>query len=99
MEAELLTLVMMQALGFSIFGKFQTETSWWQITLKWMIILAITYGLYFYFGHIGSFSLLGFAFIISLYIHFSWCKRNGIHPTKATPRKKYYQLRNWGWVE
>jgi hypothetical protein len=85
--------------GFSIFGKFQTETPWWQMTLKWIIIMAVTYGMYFYFGEIGAFSLLGVACGISIPVHIIWCKRNGIHLLKATPRKKYYQLRHWEWTE
>jgi hypothetical protein len=31
--------------------------------------------------------------------HFTWCRRNGIHPLYATPRRRYYELRGWMWRE
>ena len=31
--------------------------------------------------------------------HFVWCRKNGIHPWAATPRRKYYELRGWTWRE
>ena len=34
-----------------------------------------------------------------LTFHFVWCQRNGIHPLRATPRRRYYQLRGWTWPE
>jgi hypothetical protein len=99
METELLTLLGAQTVGFSIFGKFQAETPWWQMTLKWILIITITYILYSFFGHVVALGLLGVALIISVCIHFIWCKRNGIHPLHATPKRKYYELRNWKWTE
>ncbi len=99
MEAELLALLIMQVAGLSIFGKFQSETPWWQMTFKWFMIIVITYMLFSFFGHVATFSALGFLLILSLLIHFMWCKHHGIHPLKATPKRKYYELRNWKWTE
>jgi hypothetical protein len=31
--------------------------------------------------------------------HFVWCRRHGIDPLRATPRRKYYELRGWTWPE
>ncbi len=31
--------------------------------------------------------------------HLVWCRRHGIHPLEATPRRRYYALRRWDWVE
>jgi len=31
--------------------------------------------------------------------HMVWCRRNGIHPWNATPRRRYYELRGWVWRE
>jgi len=34
-----------------------------------------------------------------LTVHFMWCRRHGIDPVHATPRRKYYALRGWTWRE
>ncbi len=99
MEAELLTLLIIHVLGVSVFGKFESETAWWKLTLKWVIILALTYTVYSFYGHVGAFSLFAFMLAVSLSVHFIWCKRKGVHPIKATPKRKYYELRNWKWTE
>lgn len=99
MEAELVTLLLLHTIGVSVFGRFEAETAWWRLTLKWIIILVLTYWLYTTFGHAAAFSLIVFAGIGGLTFHFIWCKRNGIHPLKATPRKRYYELRKWEWSE
>lgn len=99
MEIELLTLFLMHTVGASIFGRFEVETAWWRLTLKWLFALGITYVLFLYFGHTGALIFLGVLFVSGLVFHFAWCKKNGIHPLHATPRKKYYQLRKWNWEE
>lgn len=98
MEAELLTLLIIHVLGVSVFRKFEAETAWWKLTLKWVIILTLTYTVYSYFGHPAAFGLIIFFGLVGLSVHFIWCNRNGIHPLKATPKKKYYELRNWKWA-
>jgi len=32
-------------------------------------------------------------------VHVLYCRKHGIHPVHATPRRKYYELRNWAWQE
>ena len=98
-ELELLILFILQTIGLSLFGKFEGETAWWKRIIKWFFIAGITLTLNHYFGHTGSLLFITFAITASLIFHFTWCKRHGIHPLKATPRKKYYALRNWNWTE
>lgn len=97
-ELELAIVLALQLLGTEIFCRFEIETPAWRKILKWLLLLAITFALFQYLGHwaillpvLGS--LAGVAF------HFVWCKKNGIHPIRATPRRKYYQLRGWAWQE
>lgn len=95
MELEVTALFILQTIGRSIFGKFEAETPWWKSTMKWLIIFGITWLLYHHFGHAISLSFLGLIIIAALTFHFSWCTRNHIHPLKATPVKRYYELRKW----
>ena len=35
-------------------------------------------------------------------VHFAWCRRNGIHPLHATPRRRVLRtaaVRQWSWLE
>ncbi|MFZ5999884.1 MAG: hypothetical protein ACOYW3_05195 [Bacteroidota bacterium] len=95
MELELITLYGLHHLGIAIFGKFELESPWWRWMLKWVLIVSIISILYYYFGHIGAMAFILIAFPGAVVFHFIWCKRNGIDPIKATPRKKYYELRGW----
>jgi hypothetical protein len=99
MENVLLVFVVFQALGFALFGKFQTEAPWWQMFFKWMIILGLAYALFTYFGEIVTLVTFGILLLLSIIIHVTWCLKKGIHPLKATPGKKYYALRGWNWKE
>ncbi|UPT65594.1 MAG: hypothetical protein M0D57_13750 [Sphingobacteriales bacterium JAD_PAG50586_3] len=98
MEAELIVLLVVQLIGSVSFARFEIETPIIKKTLKWLILDGLTIGLYFLIGH---YSLILPSLLIGLgtTFHFIWCKRNGIHPLKATPKKKYYKLRGWKWEE
>jgi hypothetical protein len=37
--------------------------------------------------------------VVGTTTHITICKKNGIDPLKATPRRKYYDLRGWKWEE
>ena len=38
--------------------------------------------------------------VLGLSPHFWWCRRHGIHPLYATPRRRYYELRGgWSWPD
>ena len=97
-ELELATLLLIQMVFISAFAKFEIETPLLKKLIKWFIIDGITIGLYFFIGHWAMiFPIV--SLIPGTIYHFIWCKKNGINPLNATPRKKYYELRKWKWVE
>ena len=97
-ELEWFTLLVLHVLGTSIFNVFEVETPWWRLTLKWAILIALTYLVYTFFGHWAL--AVGFTGAgVGAVVHFSWCRRHGIDPVRATPRRKYYQLRGWVWQD
>lgn len=98
MEIELACLFLLHVVGTSIFGKFESETAWWRLVLKWAVVAGVTLFAYRHVGHYSLLILIFFA-MAGLLFHFAWCRKNGIHPLKATPRKKYFQLRKWIWYE
>ncbi len=94
MELELITLLIIQTIFISAFVRFEIETPLIRKLVKWFIIDGITIGLYFLVGHWAViFPILGL--VPGTIYHFNWCKKNGINPIKATPIKKYYDLRGW----
>ena len=97
-ELELGVLLVLLTLGSSIFAVFEVETPAWRKTLKWLIVIAVTVGLYYLVGHLALLFpiLAGGAGTV---FHFTWCRKHGIHPIQATPRHKYYELRQWEWRE
>jgi len=97
-ELELTVLLLLQLLGTQIFGRFEIETPAWRRVLKWGIVIGLTLGLYRWVGHWSLlFPLLAAA--AGTIFHFTWCRKNGIHPLRATPKRKYYELRGWEWSE
>ena len=97
-EVELLLLLLIQTLGTSIFAVFEIETPAWRKILKWVIIVGLTLGLFPLLGHWSLLCLAAFL-ALGVAVHLTWCRKHGIHPIKATPRRKYYELRGWKWVE
>lgn len=97
-ELELGELLVVQLLATNFFGRFEIETPAFRKIIKWLIIDAITVALFFWIGHWSTiFPLIGM--IPGTIYHFIWCKKNGIDPLRATPKKKYYELRGWKWEE
>ena len=47
----------------------------------------------------GSWTTLWNPAAILRVFHFVWCRRHGIDPLRATPRRRYYELRGWTWVD
>lgn len=93
-ELELSFLLALVTLGQVGFGQFEVETSKVRRLIKWAFVYATTIGLYLVVGHWAlAFPLVMAA--IGLGFHFWWCGRNGIHPWRATPRRRYYELRGW----
>jgi dolichyl-phosphate-mannose--protein O-mannosyl transferase len=97
-ELELAVLLIFHTVSLAAFGKFQIETPFLKRVIKWFVIYGITIGLYLWVRHWALF-FLPLIIIPGLILHFKWCRKNGIHPMNATPRKKYYELRNWKWEE
>ena len=93
-EIELGEMLVIQLIMTNFFAKFEVETPAFRKIIKWLIIAGITVGLYFLIGH-WSVLFPVIALIPGTIYHFRWCKKNGIDPLRATPRKKYYKLRNW----
>lgn len=97
-ELELLVLLVIQTMFISAFAKFEVETPLIRKIFKWFLIDTVTIGLYYLVGHWAViFPIVGL--IPGIIVHFNWCKKNTINPWKATPRKRYYQLRGWKWEE
>ena len=98
LEIELAALLFLCALSTSIFDKFEVETAAWRKLLRWMLAAALTLGTAPFIGHWALAVLLGFA-ALGASAHFIWCKRNGIDPLSAEPRRRYYELRGWAWPD
>lgn len=97
-ELELAVLYLIQTLGYSVFGRFEVETEAWRKTFKWLLLATLTLGLYTQIGHWALALPVGLAALGGTF-HVFWCRKNGIDPLRAAPRKKYYELRGWDWTE
>lgn len=93
-ELELGVLLALHILGSQLFARFEIETPAWRKILKWTLLVALTLGLYAAVGHWALVLPIAGA-LAGLTFHLVWCRRNGIHPLKATPRDRYYELRGW----
>ena len=95
---ELSVLLVLAILGTSFFAVFEVETPGWRKALKWAFLSGATLGLSVVVGH-WALLLPFFGAIAGLGFHVGWCARHGIDPVRATPRRRYYELRGWKWVE
>ena len=96
MELELGVLLAVAIAGQSIFAVFEVETPWWRKLLKWATVAALTLGLFTVAGH-WAVLLPVLAAAAGVTFHVVWCRRHGIHPVRAEPRRRYYPLRGWSW--
>lgn len=97
-ELEWFLLFALCALGNAVFGVFENETPWWRRTLKWGLVAAATFGVYQVAGH-WALLVLAVPATAGLTFHLAYCRKHGIHPVDATPRRRYYELRGWAWPE
>jgi type II secretory pathway component PulF len=95
---ELAGLLAIAILGSARFAVFEVETPWWRKALKWAVITAVTLALSAAVGHWAVLFLV-VAGIAGIAVHFWWCRKHGIDPVHATPRRRYYELRGWAWRE
>ena len=95
-ELELAVLLAISVLGQSTFARFEIETPAWRKILKWAIVCGGTLALYAWVGHWALAVPLALGAAGTLF-HFVWCGRHGIDPLRATPARKYYELRGWKW--
>ena len=95
-ELELAVLLAFSILGQSTFARFEIETPATRKILKWFTMVALTLGLYRLVGHWALLVPLVMG-VAGTTFHFIWCRRNGIDPIRATPARRYYELRGWTW--
>nr|MBN2278546.1 hypothetical protein [candidate division Zixibacteria bacterium] len=97
-ELELGILLIIQLVGTSVFAPFELNTSPLKKIFKWSFLALATIVLYFFIGHWAIIISLLFP-LSGLIYHITWCKKHGIDPIKATPRKRYYELKGWNWPD
>lgn len=95
---ELAVLLAVAVVGSGTFAVFEVETAPWRKILKWGIVTAATLLAARSFGHRALAIPLALG-ALGLFVHFYWCRKHGIHPMRATPRRRYYELRGWAWPE
>ena len=95
---ELATLLILSVLGSGFFAVFEIETPALRKVLKWLSLIGATLLLYAAAGHWSLVLPVG-AGLAGAIFHFTWCRKNGIDPLRATPRRRYYELRGWTWHE
>ena len=97
-ELELSVLLIISVVGQSTFARFELEVPAWRKILKWLVIIGATLMLYRFIHHWAL--LLPVAMgVAGTTFHFVWCRRNGIDPLRATPQRRYYELRGWRWPQ
>ena len=97
-ELELAVLLAVAVIGQSAFARFEIETPALRKIIKWFTMVALTLGLYALIGHWSLLVPLVMGAVGTTF-HFTWCRRNGIDPLRATPVRRYYQLRGWTWPD
>src|SRR4051812_33901456 len=97
-ETELIALLAFSIVGQSLFARFEIETPPWRKVLKWTLLSLFTLSLHALVGHWALLLPLALGTAGSIF-HIVWCRRNGIDPLRATPARRYYQLRGWTWPE
>lgn len=97
-ELELAELIILQTILTALYVRFEVETSFLRKIFKWFVIYGLTIAAYYWIGHWAIF-IPWVPVVAGSIFHFIWCRRNSIHPFKATPRRRYYELRGWQWEE
>src|SRR4029453_15474068 len=95
-ELELFVLLALAIIGQSTFARFAIETPAWRKILKWFVVVGITLGIYRFAGHWALLFPIATG-AAGTAVHFAWCRRHDIDPIRATPARRYYELRGWTW--
>lgn len=95
---DLSVLLAIAVLGPAVFAAFEVETPAWRKILKWAAVIGLTLALRPLLGH-GALVLPALGAAGGMTAHFVWCRRHGIDPIRATPRRRYYELRGWTWPD
>lgn len=93
-ELELAVLLAFAIIGQSSFARFEIETPAWRKIFKWSMMSVITVVLSRWVGHWALVYPIAMG-VAGTTFHIIWCRKNGIDPWKATPSRKYYELRKW----
>ena len=93
---ELGVLLAFAIVGQSSFARFEIETPPSRKIMKWGTMAVLTLALSRVVGH-WSLLLPAAMGATGTVAHISWCRRNGIDTLRATPHRRYYQLRGWKW--
>jgi hypothetical protein len=91
---ELSVLLLIQLLAHTFFVQFEIGIHPLKRIMKWLVLDGITIGLYFLVGHYALIFPLATIFI-ALTIHFVVCRKWWVDPFRATPKKRYYEMRGW----
>ena len=97
-KLELLFLLIVQLFASNLFVHFEIETPAIRKIIKWLFMDGVTISLYYWIGHWSLLFPITMLFVGTTF-HIIWCRRNGIDPLRATPRRKYYELRKWKWPD
>jgi len=95
-KIELAVLLGLAVFGQATFAVFEIETPAWRKILKWAMVIGVTLALTRVAGHWALLvPLVGG--MVGVAGHTVWCRRNRIDPLRGTPRRRYYELRDWAW--
>ena len=83
------------ALGHSLLGHFEEQTSKWRKVGKLLASIGVAVLISAVLGRPWFFVLLGLGLLFVLCIHSWYLPRHGINGWTGEPKDKYYELRGW----
>jgi hypothetical protein len=95
MWVDLYLSALLFALGALVFGRFELHTPLRKRLFKLVFYQGIAALLVFTVGRPWSLLWIFGLMAVGMIFHFWWTLKHDIHPLKATPQDRYYQLRGW----